>query len=91
MMNKKIMIFIAVLVLFLIGSFVGMVSSTSTEEEVNESCLDNCNNCESKCEDCNKCNTQENEKCDGTGSCSQNIQQERNCKSKSSCSDKCHK
>ena len=89
-MKNKIMIFIVILLLFLIGCFVGMVSSTSTEEEVNERCLDNCNNYGSQCEDSNKCNKEGNEKCDGTGVFSQNTQQERNCKSKSDCSGKCH-
>ena len=90
-MKNKIMIFIVILLLFLIGYFVGMVSSKSTEEEVNERCLDDCNNCDLQCEDSNKCNKEGNEKCDGIDACSQNTQQERNCKSKSSCSGKCHK
>jgi hypothetical protein len=90
-MNKKITIFIAILVLFLIGSFVGMVSSTSTEEEENKSCLDDCKNCNSQCDESNKCNEQGNEKCDGTGSCSQNSQQDIKYKSKSDCQGSCGK
>ncbi|KYK23771.1 hypothetical protein AYK21_06405 [Thermoplasmatales archaeon SG8-52-2] len=90
-MKKKIMIFIAILVLFLIGSFASMVSSTSTEEEVNESCLDDCKNYDSKCNDSNNCNSQGNKICDGLGSCSQNKDPQGYCKTDSSCSGSCHK
>ena len=89
-MNKKILIFIAVLTIFLVGSFVSMVSSSRTNQETSESCLDDCENCESNCNDSNNCNSQETKNCDGSGACSQN-EQKGNCKSNTGCSGSCKK
>jgi len=90
-MKKKIMIFITIIMLFLLGSFVGMVSSTSYYDETGKSCVDCCNKCNSHLDNSDKCNIQGNHMCDGIGECSQNIKQESNWKPKSDCSNICEK
>jgi hypothetical protein len=90
-MKKEIMIIIAIILILIIGSFVGMVSSTATEEELNDSCLDDCDDCDSKCNDSNNCNSQGDNFCDGKDSCTQNKQRQGNCKLNSDCSGSCRK
>jgi len=90
-MKKKIMIIIVIISLFLVGSLVGMVSSIGIEQDENESCFNECNDCDSKYNDSNNCKAQENKVCDGLGTCSQNRQQQENCKSNSGYSGSCSK
>ena len=89
-MKKKILILYAIVLLFLIVTLIGVGSSNIAEEEINKKCLDDCNNCIDQCNSSNQCNTQRNENCDGTGTCSQNNQRVRNCESKSDCSSSCN-